>query len=780
MKKILGILVLCLALPSCGYVAQGAKGDQGLPGEPGLPGRDGSSVLTGYGDPNYDVGKTGDSYIDLETWNFYIKSSDGWVLKGNIKGKTGDDGQMGRSPQISIGDNGNWFIDGVDTGVIAKGSDGQNGTKGENGQDGVSIADAYIDSKGNLIILLSDDNVINVGKINGNYQHIVNYYFDDTLMCTETVVHGDKITGPVIDNATVYGWYLDKSLTKEWITYGYAVTEDMNLYASFTLDPLNISYNSAIAYTLDDAGYGEIAKEESIICVSKALPSEHFIELDSRGIIFNKDEIGLIDRLEITIDENCFESAQIYCGNSPLSFDYCETLTSGVNTIEFDNVEYFTIQNQGNTSLCIDSLDITYRKKTKCEVIEHIPVISIDTNDVEITSKEEYVNCIVSTSGKGKDANGLSGKIKLRGNTTFNKPKKPYRIKLDKKNGLFGYEKAKNWVLLADYLDASKMHNYSALSFSKLLNGDESFSVSPLHVKLILNGVDMGLYLFCEHIEAKSGRLDIEQETIWQKSFNEINFYVERDESTIGDPAEIEGVTYFNIGLENYTEESYTFSLKYPEKEDFFEEKEDGTVDEHEDEFIAFFNDLQTYFQSVCDAFINCKNSNYSDHYDELSEIVDLNSLVKYALVDQLMVERDHHAKSFKMYRRNGGLLQFGPNWDYDLCVSFLPASSSYVIDPFGAGEVRGETLVMSEQWSLILLKNTEGRNLYKQAWNDISCDAIMDFLDSQFEEICLIASCCIDDCARWMESKVYILFDNQLYFYQFLEFRFQYLKSTI
>ena len=742
MKKILGILALLLALSSCGGVVQGPKGDQGLPGEPGLPGRDGTSVLTGHGDPNNDVGNTGDSYIDLETWNYYIKSSGGWVLKGNIKGKTGNDG--------------------------------------ENGQDGVSIADAQIDSEGNLIIFLSDDSVINAGRINGNYEHTVNYFFDDTLMYTEVVHHGEKVTEPVIDHATVYGWFLDKSLTKEWITYGYVVTEDMNLYGDFTLDPLNISYNSTIAYTLDDAGYGEIVKEESKICVSKAAYSEHFIELDYRGIVFNKDVIGLIDHLVIDINESDFESARIYYGNSPLSFEYSESLNSGTNLIELNNFEYFTIQNQGASSICIDSLDITYCKKTKSENFKNIPVISIDTNNIEIASKEEYVNCVVSTSGKGKDTNGLSGKIKLRGNTTFNKPKKPYRIKLDKKNALFGYEKAKNWVLLADYLDASKMHNYSALSFSKLLNGDESFSVSPLHVKLILNGVDMGLYLFCEHIEAKSGRLDIEQDNIWQKSFDEINFYVERDESTIGDPAETEGVTYFNIGLENYTEESYTFSLKYPEKEDFIEEKDDGTVDEHEDEFYDFFNNLQAYFQSVCNAFIDCKNSNYSNNYDELSEIVDLNSLVKYALVDQLMVERDHHAKSFKMYRRNGGLLQFGPNWDYDLCVSFLPASSSYVIDPFGAGDVHGETLVMSEQWSLIFLKSTEGRNLYRQAWNNISFDAVMDFMDNQFEEICLIASYCVDDCAQWMENKVHVLFDNQLYFWQFLEYRFQYLKTHI
>ena len=122
------------------------------------------------------------------------------------------------------------------------------------------------------------------------------------------------------------------------------------------------------------------------------------------------------------------------------------------------------------------------------------------------------------------------------------------------------------------------MHNYSVLQFTKLVRGDSSFSVTPLHVQVVLNGVDIGLYCFCEHIEAKSGRLDIEQDRIWEKDFNEINFYIERDEKTITDPTEIENETYFKISLENYYVDQYVFASKYPEKEDFEEELEDGSI----------------------------------------------------------------------------------------------------------------------------------------------------------------------------------------------------------
>ena len=61
---------------------QGEKGDKGEQGEAGL---DGTSLLTGTGNPSNELGKLGDSYIDLNTWDFYVKKDNGWILEGNIK-----------------------------------------------------------------------------------------------------------------------------------------------------------------------------------------------------------------------------------------------------------------------------------------------------------------------------------------------------------------------------------------------------------------------------------------------------------------------------------------------------------------------------------------------------------------------------------------------------------------------------------------------------------------------------------------------------------------------
>ena len=57
------------------------------------------------------------------------------------KGQDGEDGEDGTTPHI--GSNGNWWIGNVDTGVPAKGQDGQDGNDGNDGQPGANGQSAY-------------------------------------------------------------------------------------------------------------------------------------------------------------------------------------------------------------------------------------------------------------------------------------------------------------------------------------------------------------------------------------------------------------------------------------------------------------------------------------------------------------------------------------------------------------------------------------------------------------------------------------------------------------
>ena len=111
------------------------KGEKGDKGEKG---KDGASLLTGNGAPSNNLGNDGDSYVDLSSWDYYVKESGAWVKKGNIKGTQGAQGDAGKD-----GKDGADGKDGSDGSDGKDGKDGKNGNNGTDGQNGKSAYDLY-------------------------------------------------------------------------------------------------------------------------------------------------------------------------------------------------------------------------------------------------------------------------------------------------------------------------------------------------------------------------------------------------------------------------------------------------------------------------------------------------------------------------------------------------------------------------------------------------------------------------------------------------------------
>ena len=70
---------------------QDISGDVCRDGRDGINGKDGSTFLTGNGMPSNNTGNDDDIYIDLDSWDLYVKTSGIWIKKGNIKGDNGKD-----------------------------------------------------------------------------------------------------------------------------------------------------------------------------------------------------------------------------------------------------------------------------------------------------------------------------------------------------------------------------------------------------------------------------------------------------------------------------------------------------------------------------------------------------------------------------------------------------------------------------------------------------------------------------------------------------------------
>ena len=209
---------------------QGEQGEKGDKGDTGEAGKDGTKIYTGEGVPNDNTGVEGDLYIDTTTWNLYTKGSDKWTLTGNLKGNDGKSAYQ------------TW----LDAGNTGSETDFLNWLKGNNGSNGVSVVNTYIDENGNLICELSNGSTVNAGKVKDTTKYTVSFYVNNLLLKSEEVTSGSKITAPDVEVANGYEvseWYsLENNHKIPWSFTGSVVTSNISLYLDNTPIEYTITY----------------------------------------------------------------------------------------------------------------------------------------------------------------------------------------------------------------------------------------------------------------------------------------------------------------------------------------------------------------------------------------------------------------------------------------------------------------------------------------------------------------------------------------------------------
>ena len=125
----------------------------------------------------------------------------------------------------------------------------------------------------------------------------------------------------------------------------------------------------------------------------------------------------------------------------------------------------------------------------------------------------------------GTKGNGESGRVRLysetgaltyagqmeslkgRGNSSWNKEKKPYSLTLAAEADLLGMGQAEEWILLANAMDPSHLRNKAVYDLAAKAGMDHAPECR--WVDLYLNGEYAGLYLLCERNEIHPERLDL-------------------------------------------------------------------------------------------------------------------------------------------------------------------------------------------------------------------------------------------------------------------------------
>jgi hypothetical protein len=322
-----------------------------------------------------------------------------------------------------------------------------------------------------------------------------------------------------------------------------------------------------------------------------------------------------------------------------------------------------------------------------------LPVIYINTaGRAAVVSKDVYLNAEFWMNGgtKTSSVDTTPTTIKGRGNSTWSYPKKPYRLKFDDKISLFGLTAAKNWVLLASYLDPTFIMNSVAFEIGRRMG--IPYTHHAYNVELVLNGVHKGSYVLTEQVEAKKGRVDIDEET---------DILVETD---------------------TYYDEVYRFRTPRIQLPVMMKSPES---DAGLNMARATFTALETAMFG--EAFPNT-------HYTEL---IDVPSLVDFILLNEIVRNCElKHPKSCYFYQRQGEKLMCGPLWDFDWAFGYTESGFSYFSNAtnqqyFNRSDVGAADRVGRTFFCRFFI-DPAFRTLYKARWNEVKplLDNINTYID--------------------------------------------------
>ena len=165
-----------------------------------------------------------------------------------------------------------------------------------------------------------------------------------------------------------------------------------------------------------------------------------------------------------------------------------------------------------------------------------LPVLSLNSGTAyEEVEKETDTAVEVSLEGPGYSPEELyqgTGTIHLRGNSTAELPKRPFKLHLDEKSGLLGMGEKRHWVLLANAIDSTLLRDQLAYGLSADLGAE--YFMDSRQVTLIYNGEYYGVYQLCEQIRVGKNRIDIYN---WRELAEQIAKGIAKDLNIAGQDA---------------------------------------------------------------------------------------------------------------------------------------------------------------------------------------------------------------------------------------------------
>lgn len=314
----------------------------------------------------------------------------------------------------------------------------------------------------------------------------------------------------------------------------------------------------------------------------------------------------------------------------------------------------------------IPTMYLTSRDATN----EGISYVDADKNHVVKDAQME----LIAVNGTSIYNGGLT-QLKARGNSTFtNAEKKSYQIKLAGVGDLLGTgEQVKTWVLLASYFDATQMHDKMVKDLAAKLG--LAYTASCDWVNLYYDGEYRGVYLLSEKNSVGAASVAITDMEEAYKAQNPSygdnmstglsqNAYGQQYQYTkdLTEPKNITGGYLIELNYDKWdevsgfkTRQGVAFNVKSPE---WCGE----AAMKYISEYYQAFEDA-VYATDDTGAYTGYNASTGKYFYD----YVDMDSLVKVFLLQELALNCDGFISSVYFYKDADGKMFAGPIWDQDM-----------------------------------------------------------------------------------------------------------------
>ena len=306
---------------------------------------------------------------------------------------------------------------------------------------------------------------------------------------------------------------------------------------------------------------------------------------------------------------------------------------SGVTINDFTDLVNITVENtDGDTqSYTIDVAKFT-----------GLPIIYLQTDSfLPIDSKDDYIlGDTWIDGGRGFDDFEESPmKIRGRGNSTWEFPKKPFQMKLDDKAEFLGMPNDKKWLFLAEYADKTMLRNKIAYEMGYISNLD--WTPQARFAEVFINGEYNGTYNVTQKVEESNNRV----------ALGDTGYLLELDQ--------LERLDFDDVYFESTATDKFIVNIKEPSLE-------------YDSEEYSYIVNLIGDFESAL------FGANFTSESNGYRQYIDIDSFVDWFLISEITKNVDSmFFSSIFLNVIPGEQIKMGPLWDFDLAFGNVDYADS-------------------------------------------------------------------------------------------------------